>query len=64
MSARNKCGYFRIAHEPTKYDTYFVKTKCGTYEFAHFNQDGWTILGDNKGATPIAWTEIPVTDLT
>ena len=66
MSARNKCGYFSVNHEPTKYDTYLVKTNKGTYEFAHFYQNGWKIQGDNSVQTNIiiAWTEIPQTDLT
>ena len=59
MSAINKCGYFSVNHEPTKYDTYLVKTKKGSYEFAHFNQSGWTILGDNKGAVVAYWIPIP-----
>ena len=48
---------------PEKYDDYLVKTKGGTYEKAHFNQNGWTILGDNKGDIPIAWTPIPTTSV-
>ena len=54
--------YQTIENKPTSYDDYLVKTKEGTYEFAHFNSDGWTIRGDNKGATPVLWTPIPTTD--
>jgi hypothetical protein len=51
---------------PDKYDDYLVKTNNGTYEFAHFNQKGWTIQGDNNGLSSVIiyWTEIPTTDLT
>jgi hypothetical protein len=50
---------------PDKYDDYLVKTNNGTYEFAHFNQDGWKIKGGNGGETnyPIAYTLIPTTSV-
>lgn len=49
--------------KPEMYDTYIVKTNNGTYEFALFDINGWSILGDNNGESnrPIAWTEIPTT---
>ena len=50
---------------PEKYDDYIVKTNKGTYEFAHYNIDGWHIKGDNGGESvePIAWTLIPTTPI-
>jgi len=50
---------------PEKYDDYLVKTNNGTYDFAHFNQNGWRIRGGNHSETnyPIAWTKIPQTSV-
>ena len=52
-------GYTHVAHFPSRFDDYLVKTIQGTYEFAHFALGEWTILGDNKGAEVEFWTEIP-----
>ena len=60
----SKTRYTKISVDPERYDTYLVKTQKGTYEFAHFNIDGWSIIGDNKGATPFLWREIPTTHQT
>ena len=54
--------YNSVVNNPTRYDTYLVKTRGGTYEFAHFNREGWTIQGGNKGAEVLCWCEIPQTD--
>jgi hypothetical protein len=63
MSFIGEDGYCNVMNEnPKKFNDYLVKTEEGTYEFAHFNCDGWTILGDNKGATVRLWIPIPTTD--
>ena len=59
MCQTERSGYTNVAFEPSKYDDYLVKTVGGTYEFAHFNQSGWTILGDNKSAVVAYWIPIP-----
>ena len=48
---------------PEKYDDYIVKTSNETYEFALFDINGWTIQGDNGGASSkvVAWVELPTT---
>lgn len=51
MSQRNKDGYSNVIFNSTKNDTYLVKTKEGTYEFAFFDGENWNIQGDNNGAT-------------
>ncbi len=62
MSKRNKDGYTNVAlGNPWKHDTYLVKTEEGTYEFALWDINGWSVLGDNKGTTVKLWIEIPTT---
>jgi len=63
MSFIGEDGYCHIMNaNPKKYDDYLVKTEEGTYEFAHYNVDGWHIQGDNKGATVRLWSNIPTTN--
>ena len=44
---------------PPKYNTYLVKTYEGCYDFAQFNQDGWT-KGLATSGTPSYWRNIPI----
>jgi len=55
--------YLPVSINPTRYDDYLVKTCYGIYQFAHFNQLGWTIIGEDKSQQVVAWMEIPKTDI-
>ena len=50
--------YKPITQQPEKHDTYLVKTKEGCYDFAHFNENGWS-RGSVTDGTPELWMPIP-----
>ena len=59
MSAVGADGYANCQfYQPSRFDTYLVKTVEGCYDFAHYANGEWA-KGVITGGTPFWWMEIP-----